>query len=918
MDDTEEKKGPDKFASVTDKLNAPKKLSQFEKARQEAEQKRLREEAEAAAALRDFEDSFAGEDEEIKRPSLGRPPHGPGFGPRSSRLEQEDDSDDDFASIVKGRGSSGPKKADFSQPSLNSQWSRDSPQRGFGGRDHGSFASGPTNLKRKRELEELAAGRRGSGERGFSDSPRAGLGQRDVRNQLGAMDEDTRADRSRMQRRGSPDDPSVRRPTMLLQSVPRAMTENTIRKIMPGSLKVEEVNFLSDHKSRGEDHTKSALVITSSSTPVSEINSIVSQMQNQYLGFGCYLNITRHVSASGGASSIDTSTLSMNSKNPFGAMPMQSQEPLSFETQRTSFNRAAPPSSFNSGPNQRPSGTHQPMRSNNHLQVTVTPPSDIKLLRLIHTTAERLITLGPDFEVLLMSKPAVQHDEKWAWLFDSTSKAGIYYRWLVWHWLSAGPNPFATESKSASRNANTANDDASAFGASRIFSSGPLWLSPADPPKYQSVMDIEDLASHEDYVSSSEDEAEETHQPKNASGGKLLTMEEAGGDNAFDGQSHYLGPYRRAKLTHLLARLPDNNAILRAGDIARVTDFVVSNAGRGAEEIVDMLLCNVENPFCYAVRYGDSDDEKPGLKTKEAEGKEGGKMDMSSGQLIALYVVNDVLLTSASSGVRDAWKYRALFETAIKERKIFERLGRLDKVHAWGRMKGEQWKRRVGVILEIWYSANVFTVETQRHFKQMLTNPPLTMEEAKQEEDEERKDKEEKEKSKWRSVGDASEVTETKDTPAQSEVKAELASGTQTEAAKKIAALKAKLGGGRPTEDTAGDQVMADAKSEPLQPVASGRRRARPTAADLMDAPEETEPALTPIAEPAKPATLSGGGGFGFSLSMGVGGGLASNKASSEKPELNSTSFVIQKPAGSPSVPDPKDRANMFADSDEE
>ena len=73
------------FPDVKDKLAAPKKLSQFEKDRQIAEAKRRKEEEENAAALREFEATFADENDEddmISRTMGGRGGRAPPSGPR--------------------------------------------------------------------------------------------------------------------------------------------------------------------------------------------------------------------------------------------------------------------------------------------------------------------------------------------------------------------------------------------------------------------------------------------------------------------------------------------------------------------------------------------------------------------------------------------------------------------------------------------------------------------------------------------------------------------------------------------------------------------------------------------------------------------------------------------------------------------
>ena len=40
--------------------------------------------------------------------------------------------------------------------------------------------------------------------------------------------------------------------------------------------------------------------------------------------------------------------------------------------------------------------------------------------------------LFPEFEALLMTRPEVQRDERWAWLWDPRSPGGVWYRWRLW------------------------------------------------------------------------------------------------------------------------------------------------------------------------------------------------------------------------------------------------------------------------------------------------------------------------------------------------------------------------------------------------------------------------------------------------------------------------------------------------------
>ncbi|KAK5007857.1 hypothetical protein LTR16_005705, partial [Cryomyces antarcticus] len=66
------------------------------------------------------------------------------------------------------------------------------------------------------------------------------------------------------------------------------------------------------------------------------------------------------------------------------------------------------------------------------------------------------------------------------------------------------------------------------------------------------------------------------------------------------------------------------------------------------------------------------------------------------------------------------------FETVLKQRKIFEGLGRLERELQWGRLRAEKWKRSVNTVLTVWEGWSVFQPASHEHFAEMLTNPPLT------------------------------------------------------------------------------------------------------------------------------------------------------------------------------------------------
>ncbi|KAL1311394.1 hypothetical protein AAFC00_001561 [Neodothiora populina] len=679
---------------IKQKLNAPKKLSLFERQRQEAETKRLRDEAENLKALREFENSFADED--------------------------DDDDEDDFTSSLGGGGNGG----GGSRPRHHQQQQKQEMRKsGPGTLD---LPPPPPSLKRKRQLEEERERER----RGMRAS------------------EDIK----------SPEEPSVRRPTMLWSQLPKNFTARDIRRIAPANLKIEDVSFGAG---------RSAIVTISADTPMSDVDSCVAALQGKYLGFGCYLKTSRHVSGS----ATTASTLFQHDNRPFGAKPLV----------------------------------------NGMMAVQVTPPTDLKLLKVVHKTVEQVIKYGPSFEHGLLSDPGVQQDERWAWIFDSNSQASVYYRWLIYEY-------HASQTKSPSSSAAQPENQ---FGLLKVFDKGPLWQAPQERLKFEFVFGFEDLTEDSGYVSSDDDDDDET----DATRQPPITLE-------APNTSSYLNPYRKAKLVYLLSRLPDTLGMLRAGDVARVTSFVVNNAGCGAEEIVSMLVENVERPYSRAVQYehpmddldeADEDDYEL-IEKRNKNDEEKKKSDPSNAKLIALYLICDALQNSSTSGVRDAWKIRGLFETALRSRNIFGHLGRLEREHDWGLMRAEQWKRKVGVVLSLWEKWSVFSVDSLKSFRDSF----LFALADERKEDEKCEGEEKKTKAgKWKN-SDQQQEKEDK-TQAQQAQKEQDQDSKMQEMSKRLAALKQKR---------------------------------RPTAADLLDKKEEA--AETPAA--AAPPKISVGN---FRMSLG-------------------------------------------------
>jgi U2-associated protein SR140 len=110
--------------------------------------------------------------------------------------------------------------------------------------------------------------------------------------------------------------------------------------------------------------------------------------------------------------------------------------------------------------------------------------------------------------------------------------------------------------------------------------------------------------------------------------------------------------------------------------------------------------------------------------TEEASAAASENTDASAATLVGLYVVSDILSSSSTSSVRHAWRYRQLLETALRSRKVFERLGMMAEKLGWGRLRAEKWKRSVTLVLNLWEGWCVFPVESHALFVSAFENPP--------------------------------------------------------------------------------------------------------------------------------------------------------------------------------------------------
>ncbi|KAF3491552.1 uncharacterized protein GIQ15_01069 [Arthroderma uncinatum] len=692
---------------------APKK-SQFERQKAEAEAKRQRDKAETAAVYKDFVKSFD-QDTSSSPPfniSTGRPTH-------------------HHVGSGAGHASGGPSKRHFTGPLMRSSASE-------------TLGRPPPSFSKKRPYDTLRESQRDR------DKPRgifAFEGSRPGADSINAFqasddEEDRVADKKEAEK-------AAAKPTLHVSSLPPGTSPAVIKSLIPPVLVVDNVKILpppppSVHGGN-ERRIWSAIVTLAHDTAATDMDTVVSSLQNKYLGWGFYLSISRHLSSAAIHSTTPiTPGITSLTNQPFGARVM---------TRDSHFGRGgphrsgiAPPLSYGAG---------YGSRSNQGLQVDVKPPSDLRQLKLIHKMIENLLTFGPEFEALLMSRAEVQKEEKWAWIWNPKSTGGVWYRWRLWDILT---NPEKRNGRGRGRAPSTV-----------IFENGPSWAEPERNLQFEFTTKLDEFVSDEDYDSSDEDDSDREEEKR---------LSEATNDTANDGAGH-LNPLQKAKLTHLLARLPTSHSKLRRGDVARVTAFAIKHAGGGGDEVVDMIVTNVNKPFAYTsanperqkdeneargiIGQDDADEstnvDTGGSAERSKKSNLGEKLDMSSASLVGLYIISDILSSSSTSGVRHAWRYRQLFENSLKQHKTFEKLGRIEKELGWGRLKIEKWRRSIGILLNLWEGWCVFPQASHEAFVKSFDHPPPTEREQAEEKARVAEEKEAgvfggKGKNKWKAVED--------------------------------------------------------------------------------------------------------------------------------------------------------------------
>ncbi|CCU81919.1 unnamed protein product [Blumeria hordei] len=691
------------FPNVENKLQAPTRKSLFERQRADAEAKRQREEAETQAVYEDFLRSFDDDDQ----------------GPVYDRATVSGKGSSGLNDATKKHPTGGYGFANMSNPALAKNIGV---ERGRISSGPGSLGPPPPNLSRKRPFENV----------GFQQKDREKplLAFDDFESDNWTAKKSLNLDNDESRRNELEEERAAPKPTVRLSSMPPGTSPALIKSLIPTNLVVDNVKILPPAGPGAylERKSMSAIVTFAKDTAANDVDTAINGLQNRYMGYGYYLSIHRHLSSAALSSANPIPSLynSTPTSQPFGAKPVDIAVTTRNHIPPAHQGRFAPPTSYE---------TPGSGRSGPLLHVPVQAPSDIKDIKLIHKVVENIITYGPEFEALLMSRPEVQREEKWAWLWDARCSRAAWYRWRLWEVIT-GIKPQRGQGKYFP-----------------LFEGFSAWKQPNYPLAYEHTIRLDEFVSDSEYNSSDEEDSGDEG-PRRPNRGGAAPSDPISSEDAIS----YLNPLEKAKLTHLLARLPTTTGTLRKGDVARVTAFAISHAGRGSDEVVHMIISNVERPFSYTSANPNrkKDKEKNNGSDEEEES------DTSAASLIGLYLISDILSSSSTSGVRHSWKYRQLFEVALKQRKVFEGLGRMERKMNWGRLRAEKWKRSVENILKLWEGWCVFPQESQESFSSLFDKPPLTTLEKLEKAERENKEKigvKGKGTNKWKAVEAKSETT---------------------------------------------------------------------------------------------------------------------------------------------------------------
>lgn len=383
--------------------------------------------------------------------------------------------------------------------------------------------------------------------------------------------------------------------------------------------------------------------------------AIVELNDKKYLGRGYYLHLDRYLGD-------DRDTNTKQEPRPFGAVWVPADESKGI----------APPPGLGGH-----SKGKEAQRGGRYL-VVVTRPTDPAMLKLVHMTLEGIIEGGAEFEAMLMNTPRVEKDERYAFLYDSAHPVARYYRWRYWCFLT-GTNP---------------------KGEVEIFEGEDLWKGPDDDLPDEWATEVGDLAGSKEQSDSNEGEDQSVRNGVSAADDY---------PNRVDVPNGVLTPRSRTMLIWMLANVPIVD--VKRVHFAPISTFAIDHALKGLEDIVDLLINNLFQPFAIGWANPNFVRERDWTPHKEAEHN-----------VNALRAISDVAMSSYRHG-GPCYKYRALLGNDMIDRGVFAYLEQTPWRLNLGRSSTDRFVTNVNKVLNAWKVLGTFEEDMYECMEGMFNGP---------------------------------------------------------------------------------------------------------------------------------------------------------------------------------------------------
>ncbi|KAF2280256.1 uncharacterized protein EI97DRAFT_430003 [Westerdykella ornata] len=462
-----------------------------------------------------------------------------------------------------------------------------------------------------------------------------------------------------------------------VSNLPPGTDLDTIKEIFAGfkNLEVVGVEDIQERQGPYERDSLAMKVFFEQAAQARDLMVAINELNDKkYLGSGYYLHLDRYLG--------DHQT-SGSKKLPYGAI-WEEPEPSA---------RFAPTEELGGS-------VRKPQETKPRLVVTAYPPRDIETLRLIHVIIEAVLKGGKEVEAALMEAKYVKQEEKFAWLYDDKHPLNRYYRFRMYQ-LVTGDRREVIEIYPG-------------FGEWR--GGPPLPCEFADETNFENLRNkILNSAAEEEIKDSLRGDGEIT------TADRKFADPYPGMPKAING---IMSPMERLAFKTFLCSVGYDRdfgvVAARPNDVAAVTRFAIDHHGAGMDEIVDLFIENIFDPYIlqpYNPRYDQLKKKDPSLNSFRKDAI-----------LNALRVVSDICMVVSSRLQKNTpflkgrcYQYRAAIGTQLLVKDVFTWLADIPKKFGMGMLSTDVFEKDVNYIIDFWIKEALFDPDITETFKTSFT-----------------------------------------------------------------------------------------------------------------------------------------------------------------------------------------------------